>query len=67
MLVLSRKRMEVIRIGRNIQVTVLAIEGGKVRLGLDAPRDVPIHRAELENWGLSDDEDVKAHAGCKPR
>ena len=51
MLVLSRKRQEVICIGPNIFVTVLAMQGGKVRLGFDAPRDVPIVRAELQERG----------------
>jgi carbon storage regulator len=54
MLVLSRKTNEVICIGPNIYVTVLAIEGGRVRLGVDAPRDVPILRAELQEWSPSD-------------
>lgn len=47
MLVLSRKPNETIRIGSDIQVTVLSVKGGKVRLGLDAPREISISRAEL--------------------
>jgi carbon storage regulator len=47
MLVLSRKLNETIRIGSDIEVTILSVKGGKVRLGLDAPREVPICRAEL--------------------
>ena len=47
MLVLSRKLGEQVCIGSGIQVTVLAIQKGRVRLGLAAPRELPIHRQEL--------------------
>jgi carbon storage regulator len=47
MLVLTRKLMEKLFIGDNICVTVVRLEGGQVRLGIDAPRDVPVVRAEL--------------------
>jgi carbon storage regulator len=47
MLVLSRKVGEKIYIGENIVVTVAEIDRGRVRLGIEAPRDVPIWRDEL--------------------
>lgn len=47
MLVLTRKRGEQIMVGDHIAVTLVDIRGGKVRLGLSAPRDVPVRRAEL--------------------
>ncbi len=47
MLVLSRKKNEVIIIGDNIVVTVVDIRGDKVRLGIEAPKDVPVHRREI--------------------
>lgn len=47
MLVLSRKRNESIVIDGNIVVTVVDIRGDKVRLGIEAPKDVPIHRSEV--------------------
>lgn len=47
MLVLSRKLGEKIHIGDNIVITVVNIERGKIRLGIDAPRDVPVYRQEL--------------------
>ena len=47
MLVLSRKVGESIRIGDDIVVMVTSIEGDKVRLGIEGPREVPIHREEL--------------------
>lgn len=47
MLVLSRKLGEKICIGDNICITVVDIDRGKIRLGIDAPRDIPIYRQEL--------------------
>jgi len=47
MLVLSRKRSESIMIGDHIVVTVVAIRGDQVRLGITAPRDVPVHRESI--------------------
>jgi carbon storage regulator len=47
MLVLSRKINETIIINDNIVVTVVDIRGDKVRLGIDAPKDVPVHRQEV--------------------
>ena len=47
MLVLSRKRGEEIVINGNIVVTVVDIRGDKVRLGTEAPKEVPVHRREV--------------------
>jgi carbon storage regulator len=47
MLVLSRQRDESIIIGDNIVVTIVDIRGDKVRLGIDAPTEVPVHRREV--------------------
>ena len=47
MLVLTRKTGECIRISHTISVSVLAIRGGKVKLGLSGPPDVPFQREEL--------------------
>lgn len=47
MLVLTRKLMEKLYIGDNVCVTVVRLEGGQVRLGIDAPREVAVIRAEL--------------------
>lgn len=49
MLVLSRKVDEKILIGDDIVVTVVRITGGKVRLGIDAPREVTVLREEVED------------------
>lgn len=48
MLVLSRKPGEQIQIDGHITVTVLGVEGKRIRLGIDAPREVPIVRTELK-------------------
>lgn len=47
MLVLSRKKNESIIISDNITVTVIEIRGDKVRLGIEAPKDVSVHRREV--------------------
>jgi carbon storage regulator len=47
MLVLSRKLGEKIRIGDSICITVVDIDRGKIRLGIEAPREVPVFRQEL--------------------
>jgi len=47
MLVLSRKKDEKIVIGDNITIMVIDIRGDKVRLGIDAPREVTVHRQEV--------------------
>jgi carbon storage regulator len=47
MLVLSRKRDEQIIIGQDIVVTIVEIRGDKVRLGIEAPSHVPVHRQEV--------------------
>jgi carbon storage regulator len=47
MLVLSRQRDESIIIGDNIVVTVVDVRGDKVRLGIEAPREVSVHRREV--------------------
>ncbi len=49
MLVLSRRPNESIVINDKIVITVIEIRGDKVRLGIEAPRDVPVHRSEVYN------------------
>lgn len=47
MLILTRRIGESIAIGDNIKVTVLTVNGNQVRVGIDAPRDLPVHREEV--------------------
>lgn len=47
MLVLTRKQDEAIQIGDDIEITVLAIEGDQIKLGIDAPKSIDIHRKEV--------------------
>ncbi|UOQ94396.1 carbon storage regulator CsrA [Halobacillus shinanisalinarum] len=47
MLVLNRKAGESIRIGDDIELKVVSVEGGQVKLGIDAPKHVEIHRQEV--------------------
>jgi carbon storage regulator len=47
MLVLSRKQTESVFINDNVVVTVLRIRGNQVQLGIDAPKEMPVHRSEV--------------------
>lgn len=64
MLVLSRKLNESIVINQNIKITVVEVRGDKVRLGIEAPKDVPVHRQEvqdaIERNGRNDDRNRPA-------
>ena len=60
MLVLSRKRNEQIVIAENVVITVVDIRGDKVRLGIEAPKDVPVHRKEVY-------EAIQAGTSCRRR
>ena len=60
MLVLTRRKFETLCIGDNIKVTVVAIRGDKVRLGVEAPKDIRVQRNELGPW-----DESKAAGGGK--
>ena len=47
MLVMTRKRGEAIKLGKNITLVVVSIKGEKVRLGIEAPLEMPVHRQEV--------------------
>jgi carbon storage regulator len=47
MLVLSRQRDESIMIGDDVEITIVDVRGDKVRLGITAPRNIPVHRREI--------------------
>lgn len=60
MLVLSRKENESIVIGNNITVTVVQISGDKVRIGIVAPKEIPVHRQEVQDLINRGYDDTKA-------
>ena len=62
MLVLSRKTNESIVIGNNITVQILKIKGNTIRLGITAPRDVPVRRSELPTGPTTATPNVSAKA-----
>ena len=47
MLILTRRVQEALIINDNVTITVLSVKGNQVRLGIDAPRDVEVHREEI--------------------
>jgi carbon storage regulator len=54
MLVLSRKAGESIVIGNDVVITILEVRGGQIRLGVDAPRSLAVHRAEVYEQVLNE-------------
>lgn len=59
MLVLSRRANERIRIGENIVITVLRTGYDKVRIGIDAPKEVPVVRTELDEQTVDTRPDAR--------
>jgi len=57
MLILTRRIGEVLRIGDDVAITVLGIKGNQVRIGIDAPKDVAVHREEIYQRIKSETED----------
>lgn len=47
MLILTRKVGEALRVGDDVSLTVLGVKGSQVRIGIDAPREVAVHREEI--------------------
>ena len=56
MLILTRRVGETLMVGDDITVTVLGVKGNQVRLGVNAPRDVAVHREEIYNRIQHEDE-----------
>lgn len=66
MLVLSRQRDESIKIGDDIEITVVDIRGEKVRLGISAPSHVPVHRKEVYEAIKRENEAAAQQRGESP-
>jgi carbon storage regulator len=47
MLILTRRVGERLIIGENIEITILGMKGSQVRIGIDAPKEIPVHREEI--------------------
>ncbi len=62
MLVLSRKKNESIVINDDVVITVIEVRGDKVRLGIKAPREIPVHRKEVLDTILRESRDDNAPA-----
>lgn len=59
MLVLSRKKDEKIIIGDNIVITLVDVETNKAKIGIDAPRSVPVHREEVYQSIKRENEQIR--------
>lgn len=63
MLILTRRINEAIIIGDDVKLTILGVKGNQVRIGIDAPKDLPVHREEIylriqnEKNGIADTDD----------
>lgn len=49
MLILTRKANETLTIGNEVTVTILGVKGNQVRIGVNAPKEIPVHREEVYN------------------
>lgn len=58
MLILTRRVGETLIIGDNVVITVLGVKGNQVRIGINAPKDVSIHREEIYNRIHQDPDDA---------
>lgn len=63
MLILTRRVGETLVIAENIEITVLGVKGGQVRIGVKAPRDVTVHREEIMERIKRGDEYTPANHG----
>jgi carbon storage regulator len=56
MLVLMRRPQETLTIGKDVTVIVLGVRGNQVRIGVQAPKDVPVHRKGIYKGGVQRDQ-----------
>jgi carbon storage regulator len=63
MLILTRRVGETVMIGEDVTVTVLGVKGNQVRIGVNAPRDVAVHREEIFERIKREEQDGTSQAG----
>lgn len=66
MLILTRKVGEIIMIGEDIVVKVLGVRSGQVKIGIEAPREMPVHRQEIFDRIKSEGAEQEANNDCVP-
>ena len=66
MLILTRRVGESLVIGDNVNVTVLGVKGNQVRIGVDAPRDVAVHREEIYQRIQQEQADLDSAKSAEP-
>jgi carbon storage regulator len=67
MLVLSRQRDESIMIGDDVEITIVDVRGDKVRLGITAPKNIPVHRREIYDAIQREKAQKAAEAGTEDK
>lgn len=65
MLALTRKRSESIMIGDDVEIIVLNIQGEQVKLGINAPKSIPIHRKEIYEQIQVENKEASSHLNIK--
>lgn len=65
MLILTRRVGETLIIGDDVAITVLGVKGNQVRIGINAPKDIPIHREEIYNR-IHQQENEQNESGEEP-
>jgi len=66
MLILTRKVGEIIMIGEDIMVKVLGVRSGQVKIGIEAPRALPVHRHEIFERIKSENDEATSERDAKP-